>query len=476
MSSSTESLSSARQPPGFVGMRLLLRYLSPRLPLVSLLALALLGGIAVQLTNPQIIRSFIDTAQSRGPQRALLSAAAWYIGLSLAGQALTLVASTLAESLSWASTNDLRRDLALHCLQLDLSFHNRHTPGELLERIDGDTTALANFLSSFVIQVIGNGVLLAGILALLFREDLRVGLSLTLFTLAALLLLGAIQRLAVGRWASERQASANLFGYLEERIAAAEDLRASGAEGYALRRLDGLARILVSKSRSAFVVSSLVSSLTDLLFALGYAAALALGAYLYTQGRFSLGAAYLVVTYVGMLAEPLQRIRLQWQDYQQAVASIQRIQELMAIQPRVRDATGANIYLVENHAVPQVEFNRVSFRYNDQNPADEGCAPDVLSEVNFTLRSGQVLGILGRTGSGKTTLTRLLFRLYDPTQGQVCLDGTDLRQMSRTSLHHQVGMVTQEVQIFQASLRDNIAFFNPRITASRNCARSISRR
>ncbi|HEX7974660.1 MAG TPA: ABC transporter ATP-binding protein, partial [Anaerolineales bacterium] len=460
------------RPPGSQSAGLLQRYLRPELPRVLLLALLLLSGIALQLANPQVIRAFIDTAQSRGPQRTLFEAAGLFIGISLAGHALALAASTLAENLSWTSTNRLRRDLALHCLQLDLSFHKKHTPGELIERIDGDTTALAYFLSSFTIQIVGNALLIAGILVLLCREDLRVGLGLALFTLVVLLLLGVIQKIAVGRWAAERQASAEQYGYLEERIAGAEDLRASGAEAYALRRLDGLSRTVLARTRLAYVVGGLTSNLTELLFALGYATGLALGAYLYLNGQASLGTAYLVVSYVGMLSEPLQRIRAQLQDFQQASASIQRIQELFALQPRIRDEaladrkeTGSPSQLVTQPA-PLVEFRAVSFRYDDDSLNNgNGSGPrDALSGVSFTLQPGRVLGVLGRTGSGKTTLTRLLFRLYDPIQGQVCLGGRDLQQTRLEYLRRQVGMVTQDVQIFQASLRDNIAFFDPRIS------------
>ncbi|MGH2520959.1 MAG: ABC transporter transmembrane domain-containing protein, partial [Anaerolineales bacterium] len=184
--------------------RLLTRYLKPQGLRVALLTVLLLGGIGLQLVNPQLIRYFLDTAQTRGPQSALLVAAGLFIGFSIVQRALALWADYVAENTGWAATNAVRKDLTLHCLRLDMPFHKQHVPGELIERIDGDVTALANFFSQFVIRVLGNALLVAGILLLLFREDVRVGFGLTLYALATLLILLAMQRLAVPRWAALR--------------------------------------------------------------------------------------------------------------------------------------------------------------------------------------------------------------------------------------------------------------------------------
>ena len=109
--------------------------------------------------------------------------------MALVQQLLTVAATYMSENVGWTATNALRADLLAHCLGLDMAFHKAHTPGELIERMDGDVTALANFFSQFVILVLGNVLLLIGVLALLFREDWRVGAALTLFALLALAVL-----------------------------------------------------------------------------------------------------------------------------------------------------------------------------------------------------------------------------------------------------------------------------------------------
>ena len=439
---------------------LLSRYLRPQRGRVAYAAILLLAAIALELANPQVIRYFLDTAQAGGPARRLLLAAGVFIGFALLQQALTLVASYTSQLVSWAATNRLRTDLALHVLRLDMSFHKRHTPGELIERIDGDVTQLANFFSQFAIRVFGNSLLVLGILALLFRESPLVGAGMALYASVTLVVLGYIQRLATPRWAAQRQASAEQYGFLEERISGAEDIRAIGAEPYVLQGLYRLMRTFMEKTRAAFVVGNLAYNLTNLVYVAGYAAGLALGVYLYNQDRATLGTAYLVVYYVGMLSAPLQAIRAQVQDLQQAAASIQRVQELFGLQAHdlapAAAGTGPHSQLPPG-ALP-VSFEGVSFHYDDNE--------NVLDGVSFKLEPGRVLGIVGRTGSGKSTLSRLLFRLYDPSAGAIRLGGVDLRQASLTDLRRRVGMVTQDVQLFQATVSENLAFFNPGVSGA----------
>jgi ABC-type multidrug transport system fused ATPase/permease subunit len=162
-----------------------------------------------------------------------------------------------------------------------------------------------------------------------------------------------------------------------------------------------------------------------------------------------------------MLSAPLQSIRTQVEDLQQASANIQRIQELFDLQPQVT-APGPGVQALPPEAL-SVEFEGVSFKYSDGASDSDGYASsraNVLNEIYFSLQPGRVLGILGRTGSGKSTLTRLLFHLYDPSMGTIRLGGADLRDVTLADLRRRVGMVTQDVQLFQASLRENLTFFD----------------
>ena len=455
---------------------LLVTYLGPQWPKAALLAVLILGTIGLQLVNPQVMRDFIDMARAGATIATLLRLAVLFISLALAQQVVLLLATWVSENLAWLTTNALRADLAGHCLRLDLSFHNCHTPGEMIERIDGDVTALSTFFSQFVIQVVGNALLLAGILVLLFREEWRVGLAMTCFVAIAMVVLGRFRNLAVPHWKAERQASAELFGFLEERLAGTEEIRSNGAEEYVMRGFYGLMRELLRRSLKAGLMINILFNTTFLLFTLGNAAAFAVGAWLFRAGAITIGSVYIIFYYTTMLERPIQQIIRQMEVLQKAGASIIRIRELLSTSSSLLDGKTD-----PSGALPPgplaVQFQDVSFGYADGGPAmvpaeSQAASPTdkdmVLQDLSFHLPPGRVLGLLGRTGSGKTTLTRLLFRFYDPDRGQVGLgDGgrlVDVRTVPLANLRGRVGMVTQNVQLFHATVRDNLTFFDDRVS------------
>ncbi|MGH9173283.1 MAG: ABC transporter transmembrane domain-containing protein, partial [Vicinamibacterales bacterium] len=209
---------------------LLATYLRPEWPRAVLLGLLLVAGIGLQLANPQIARMFIDQAQAGAPFERLVWIALLFIGIALLTLATTVAETYVAEDLGWRTTNVLRTDLTRHVLDLDASFHAEHGTGELIERIDGDVSAVADFFARFVVQVLGSAVFLLGVLVLLYREDWRVGALLMLFTLAALAFMTWGGGFVGIRARVTRQATAELIGYVEERLAGLPDLKTSGAD------------------------------------------------------------------------------------------------------------------------------------------------------------------------------------------------------------------------------------------------------
>lgn len=145
---------------------LLANYLQPQQRHVAWLAITLLSSIGLQIINPQILRYFIDTAVAGGSEQALFAAALLFITVALVTQVFTVIATYFGENVAWTATNALRVDLVAHCLRLDLSFHKARTPGELIERVDGDVNALSRFFSQFTLHVLGNVILLCGILGI----------------------------------------------------------------------------------------------------------------------------------------------------------------------------------------------------------------------------------------------------------------------------------------------------------------------
>jgi len=435
--------------------RLLAHYLRPQWPRMGLLALILCGAIGVQVVTPLIASRFIDQATSGGALRDLIVLALLTMVLALAGQGLAVAETYVAENVSWAATNALRADLLAHLLRLDATFHTAHTPGELIERVDGDVATLARFFSRFVVYVLGNAVLMIGVLGLLYHVDWRVGLGLSAFVALALTAMLRIRAVATPSWAAERQASADFYGFLGEYLAGLEDIRSSGAGAFVLRRCAEVMRPWLAVTLKAGIWDYAMGATTQGLFALGTAVAFALSALLFREGALTIGTVYLIFQYTELLRQPAERIRDEVQDLQQADASMGRIEALLGTAPRLADGPGV--------ALPPgpltVELDGVSFGYAEDAP--------VLRDVSVRLEPGRVLGVVGRTGSGKTTLTRLLSRFYDPLAGAVRLGGVDLRAVRLAAVRARIGLVTQEVNIFNASVRDNLTLFDDGVPDSR---------
>jgi ABC-type multidrug transport system fused ATPase/permease subunit len=423
-------------------------YLAPQWRKASVLAVFLFAAIALQIIGPLILRHFIDAATRGVAVCSLGSIALSYIFVAFVARVVSIAEAYAADDVAWTATNCLRTDLVLRCLRLDLAFHQAHTPGELIERIDGDVGTLANLFSRFLVAVLGNALLLAGILLVLIGIDHRVGLVVASYAVLRFVVLRRLGRSAQPHFTLARQAIADLYGFLEERLGGTEDIRALGAVDHMLGRLTPVLQRRVVTSRRVVFLHALLWSASVLLSTMGMALAFGLAAYLYAHGAVTIGTSYLIFDYTMRLAGPVGEISDQVADAQQAAASLARIQALLDARPTIQDGPGSPL----PSAASSVAFEHVTFGYR----AGEA----VLHDISFTLTAGKVLGVVGRTGSGKTTLARLLVRFYDPDQGAVRLGGIDLLDARVDEVRTRVALITQEVQLFHATVRDNVTLFD----------------
>jgi ATP-binding cassette subfamily B protein len=208
------------------------------------------------------------------------------------------------------------------------------------------------------------------------------------------------------------------------------------------------------------LAGTILWSMTIVIFAVGNAVAFGVGAYLWSLGVITLGTVYLLFHYTDMLRRPIERLRRELEDMQRAVASVGRITELLHTESRLPEGRGV--------AIPSgalaVELDGVSFAYESNGTEADDL---VLRDISLTLAPGEVLGVLGRTGSGKTTLARLLLRFYDPTTGAIRLSGVDLRDATLDDVRRRATLVSQDVQLFHARVRENVTFFDPTIDDER---------
>lgn len=434
-----------------MSMTWLFQYIRPvRGRMLSLLIL-LLATTACQLVNPQLVQRFINTAAARGPLTSLLDLAGVYLAIALCNQFLTVAVSYLGNDVAWRATNLLRGDLLKHCLRLDMKFHNLKTPGEMIERIDGDVTNMSNFFAMFIVQIVGSFILLAGILVIMFFENWEIATVMTVFAGLSIAIMTWIRDLGVTASQEERQATASLFGLIEERIAGIEDVQTNGAVGYVMNRYYRSMRKVFQTGRRAWMLRVVPWNATVVLYTIAVTAVLLMSLHLYLVGKVSLGALYLFFQYTQMLNDPIEQLGNQMQDFQRAKSGMRRSRELLGLTSEIDQGTST----VLPDGPLGVTFDHVHFGYN---PTER-----VLNDIHFEIRPGERLGIVGRTGSGKSSISRLLLRLYNVDSGTIRVGGVDIRDLTFEAMYRRVGMVTQDVQLFDATLRDNLTLFNPAI-------------
>ncbi len=426
--------------------RLLGDLLRPHRVRVAGLGALLAVASALPLAVPQLLRAFIDAAVGGAATAQLVALAVTVALLGVAAQVCAALAGWGATRLAWTVTNELRERAVAHALTLDLAFHLTTTPGAMIERVDGDVTAIADFFSEFAARVVSGALTLVGVLVLVTVEDVRFGLGLLVLLLAAGVAAARVRDAAVPQQAANRAAHAALYGEIEERLAGAEDLRALGAGEHALRRFHARSDTVLAAANTAELAGARVWIVLNGLFAAAGLAALALGALAQRRGAMTVGTVFLLFSYTRIARRPLELLAEQLQRVQKAAAGATRLARLLAERPSM-PARG-------RRTLPDgplaVDLDAVDFRYGDET---------VLSGIDLHLPPGRVLGVVGRTGSGKTTLGRLALRFADPTAGTVRLGGVDARDLDPVALRRRVAVVTQDVQLFSVPVRQNLTLF-----------------
>lgn len=425
------------------------RYISHQKFRFGLLSFFVIFSIGLQVVNPQIMKYFIDAATSGKPDAHLTVAAVIFICIAILQQVISVSATYTGEVVAWSATNEMRAELAQHCLDLEMEWHNNRSPGEMIERIESDLFEFSSFFSQLVIRIIGNMLLMLGILIAFTLTNWQLGLGFFVFTIITLIVLYSVRGIAIPYQKAFRDANTELFGYLEERLAGTEDIRSSGAVDYVLRGLYKLQKNILNRWWKAQTYTLGVRATAGLMLTAGLALAFLLGFHLFKSGAITIGVAYLIVHYTGLISRPIRELSMQVESMQNIGATVERMSELLNVNSAIAD--GPNDKIPGNGAL-SLEFENVGFGYNEEK--------QILKNLSLKLGEGKVLGLLGRTGSGKTTLARLIFRLYDSTNGVIRVNGVDIKSLKLHTLRNRVAYVTQDVQLFQASVRDNITFFD----------------
>lgn len=414
-------------------------------------AYILLAAInALTLLIPQLIRRIVDEGIRAQNSGFLATATLILLGLALLRSVLTYYQGRWIEIGSQGAAYDLRKALHSKLSALSFSYHDRTETGQLLSRAIQDVERLRFLTGRAVLRLLEGSVLLISTAVVLLR--MNAGL--------ALLALGTMPLVAYRAWDFGRRFRplsraiqdqlAVLTTRLEQNLRGARIVKAFAQERAEITRFETDNSAWFSLSTQAAAMRARTMPLIELLANVGSVLILWYGGALVIRGQLTLGAMVAFTAYLGQLVQPVRRLGMILPAVVQAVASGERVFEILDAESEVRDAPDAiELPPVQGH----VRFENVSFAYFGRHK--------VLSNVSFEAQPGQMIALLGATGSGKSTIINLLPRFYDPTAGRITVDGYDLRGVTLKSLRDQIGIVLQETTLFAASVRENLAFGRP---------------
>lgn len=403
---------------------------------------------ALTIAGPLIIRRLIDEATAGATSAQIARLAGIFLGVAVLTQLVSVLVAWLATVSAWRTTNALRLRMTRHVLDLDHEFHRTHTPGELIQRVDGDVTSVSDFLGRVVTRAAGAVFLVGGMIVVLTVLDWRLGLGMVVYVAVALAIVVRSRHRAVEESSDEMGALGRLYGGIEERLTATEDLRANGAADHVAWRFigdsEGALTTAIRRERAFLIMWWLVQGAV----AAGWVLALVLGAVLVNAGTITLGTAFLLFQYVLLVARPLEEVVHELETVQKANGAMVRVLDLLAMRPTILDHGTAR-----PPAGPlSITLDGVCFDYGDDRP--------VLHDVDLHIGAGRSVGVVGRTGSGKTTFSRLVLRLVEPTAGTVALGATPIGDIALGELRRRVALVPQEVELFAGTVRDNVTLFD----------------
>jgi ATP-binding cassette subfamily B multidrug efflux pump len=417
--------------------------------LLLTLCLVLLSTVS-GLGPPWVIRYAIDSLIIAGKKQLLWAAALVMVFLSLLEIGCNFGARYLAECVGQGALFRLRNILYRHLHTLSFSFFDGAGTGDIISRLTVDIGILNNFFGLVIVNILANSLLLIGIMAVMFYWDWQLGLVFLLITPALIHGIAVYAgRVQPGYGKVNRQLG-KMSNVLEESIMGINLVKLTGSEDYEQIKFDQQHEKYLTTSLEVIKTTALWQPYVQFLAALAAAAALWSGGRAVIEGRVSPGVLVGFITYMGMLVRTLRMTGRMVGVITRASAAGQRVIEILQWKPAIRDLPGA-------YPLPQVK-GRVSlagvhFSYDGQN--------EILKDINFTAEPGQMVALVGSTGSGKTTLVHLLARFYEPTRGKIMIDGHDIKGVTLESLRRQVGVVFQDTFVFDASVRENIAYGKP---------------
>jgi len=442
-------------------VRWMIGLLRPYRRRVILMFTALLLETGAALAPPYLLGKAIDSGINAGD----LSTLDWIVAAFVFATVLYAVATFWETYLvGWLGTRalqDLRERIFTHLQSMSIGFFTRRSPGVLISRMTNDVEALNQLVTNGLVTIFSSTLTLVGIVVIMLFLDVKLAL-ITFVTFPLLAVASVVFRIvSAGTYRATRERIAAVTAYLQETLSGVRVVRSFGQEPRHVAAMTRLNEQNRDVNMKTVYLNASYFPAVELLAAVGTAVILLYGGSQAIDGALEVGVVVAFVGYLTRFFEPIQELSQLYTTYQQGMAALDKIFDLLDTPPDMVDAPGA---IDPGTLRGEIELDGVWFSYAEQAATENGPDGDdvwALRDVDLHVPPGQTLALVGATGAGKSTFAKLVARFYDPQKGTVRVDGHDLRGVQQRALRRQLGIVPQEGFLFSGSVRENVAFGRP---------------
>jgi ABC-type multidrug transport system fused ATPase/permease subunit len=407
---------------------------------------------AASLSEPLIIGYAIDEGLVAGSLAVIYTMVTVYVFVNLATWALSYVQTV---GMGWIGQHmilDIRNALFGHLQSLSLQFYSEQKAGWIISRLTNDIENFNTLLNDGVQNLVKNGLTLIGVFIAIFFVDWRLALA-TISILPVMVVGTTIFRMESWKaYRAAREAVAEVAAHLQENVSGMRVVQAFTGEKKSSGRFDERNRSYRRANARTTLLSAVYFPSVELLGSVGLGVVLLYGGFRVVNGEMSVGELVAFVGLLNMFFQPIQQLSQLYSDLQSTLVSLEKVFAVLDTESDRADSPDAKDL---RDLSGDVDFDRVSFAYGED---------VVLEDVSFRIKPGETLAIVGETGAGKSTVVKLLSRFYDPTGGEVRIDGQDLRAVRGSSLRRYMGVVLQDTFLFTGTIKDNIRYGRPDAT------------
>ena len=427
----------------------LFKYLLVYKKQISVVLLIMAGTIAISMATPIMMEYAINVCVASGDVKGLLKLGALAVVMFLFFLAGTKIRMYIMSDVSNQVLLNIRDELYRHIQTLSFGFFDSRPTGKILARIIGDVNSLKDVLSDSVTQLIPDLITVVCVAVIMLIKNYRLAMA-ALLTLPILVVgMLVIETTAHKRWQIYRKKTSNLNAYVHEDLSGIRVIQSFAAE----RETRAVFYDLVKQHYQAFIDAVVVADgfgpVVEITWGLGGFLLYFIGIRIIGVGEVGIGTFLAFSTYIAMFWSPIRNLANFYNKLTTNISAAERIFDIIDTEAGIRDCEGAE-------ELPDIEgtvdFEHVSFAYDDE--------PErmILKDVNFHIRQGETIALVGPTGAGKTTIVNLLSRFYEATDGRVLIDGCDIRKVTLKSLRSQMGIMTQDNFLFSGTIKYNIKY------------------